>query len=303
MKVAFVGSKVLGASVLNTMYDLVPDNLCAIVTIDDSQDARCALSVYEQFSKSTNVPLRVLSKSSELPSVIFEISPDLCVVVGWYWILNPSLLEMVPGGWLGIHASLLPKYRGGSPLVWAIINGDTESGISLFYFDEGMDTGDIVAQKSFEIGFEETIADVLHKVEFLSVEVINEKYLPLIHGTAARTLQDNSQATFAALRKPVHGRIDWTWDNVRIHNFIRAQTHPYPGAFCFTSSGKLLRVWKASVFTYPFYGTPGQVVAVKKDHVIVTCGGDSAICLDTMQIDGRDEHNAVEVTKFGEQLS
>lgn len=302
-KVVFVGSKKLGVSVLKEMYRIAPDNLCGVITIDDSQDIRCALERFLQFSKKTDKPIRVLRKSSDLKAAISEFSPDICIIVGWYWIVKPELLDMVPEGWLGIHASLLPKYRGGSPLVWAIINGERESGLSLFYFDEGIDTGDIVAQKRFEIGVNETIGDILRKVELHSVEVIQENYPLLIDGTASRMPQNHSQATYAASRKPIDGRIDWNMSSERICDFIRAQNHPYPGAFSSISSGKTLRIWQAGNFPYPYYGCAGQVVMVENDHVVVTCGGGSAICLYRVQVDGGDEQDAPEVLKYGVRLT
>ena len=95
-KAAFVGSKKLGVSVLEKMYQLAPDNLCAIITIDDSFDSRGVLNDYRQFSERSGKPLRVIAKNFELNGVISEFSPDLCIVVGWYWVLKPDLLEKVP---------------------------------------------------------------------------------------------------------------------------------------------------------------------------------------------------------------
>lgn len=145
-KVTFIGSKHLGIRALKTVYALAPDKLYSIVTINDSKDVRCKLDEFREFSKQAGKKLHILTKPSELKAIIKEDSPDMCIVVGWYWILNANLLEIVRNGFLGIHASLLHKYRGGSPLVWPIINGDKESGLSLFYFDKGMDTGNVVAQ-------------------------------------------------------------------------------------------------------------------------------------------------------------
>ena len=300
-KVAFVGSKNLGFSVLEEVFRLAPDNLCCVITIDDSQDSRCALRSFSEFSKRTAKPLCILSKGSELSNCISEFAPDICLVVGWYWILKQELLEMVSEGWLGIHASLLPRYRGGSPLVWAIINGETESGVSLFYFDEGIDTGDIVAQKKFEIGIDETIADILLKVEALSIKLIRETYSLLIDGKAPRVRQDHSQATYVALRNPADGHIDWHWSNIQIYNFVRGQTHPYPGAFAFMPSGECLRIWKAKVFPYPYYGPPGKVVMAQNDHTVVTCG-EGALSVYKVQIDGKQEVDSPEVLKFGMTL-
>ncbi|MBM3302677.1 MAG: methionyl-tRNA formyltransferase [Deltaproteobacteria bacterium] len=290
-------------SVLSEMYRLAPDSLCAVFILDDSRDTRCVLNSFRQFSRETGVPIRVLSRKSDLKEGIAEFSPDLCIVVGWYWIVNADLLSIVREGWLGIHGSLLPKYRGGSPLVWAIINGETESGVTLFYFDEGMDTGDIVAQKSFPIGGDETIRDILDRIESRSIEIIRQAYPALVAGRVSRVPQDHSQATYAAPRSVADGKVDWSWRGTHIYNFVRAQTHPYPGAFCFMPSGEILRIWKAGAFPYPYHGPPGKVVMVKEDHAVVTCGGGTALILQVVQVQDHGEQDAAAVLKFGMVLA
>ncbi len=297
----FVGSKALGASVLNALYSISPQSLVGVVTVDDTSDVRCELDQFREFERRTGKPLRVLKKASELISSISEHQPDLCIVVGWYWVLKPDLLNMVPYGWLGIHASLLPKHRGGAPLVWAVINGETKTGLSLFYFDEGMDTGDIVAQKEISIEFEDTIADILAKAEIQSLEIVKENYPLLLKGDAARQNQDHRQATYVALRQPSDGRIDWSQPAQTIYNFIRAQTHPYPGAFCFLDE-KIIRIWSAKLFDYPYYGTCGQVVMVEKDYVVVACGKGTGLRLLKVNEDGSNEQSASQVLKFGQRL-
>jgi len=301
-RVVFVGSKALGASVLNALFSISPQSIVGAVTYDDSNDIRCALDQFQDFKNRTDKPLWVLKKASELDSAIAELKPDLCIVVGWYWMLKPVLLSAVSHGWLGIHASLLPKYRGGSPLVWALINGETETGLSLFYFDEGMDTGDIVAQRKISIYPEHTIADLLTETERLSLEMIRAVYPLLLNGNAPRFEQDHSQATYAALRKPSDGKIDWNQPAYKIYDFVRAQSHPYPGAFC-NLDERTIRVWSASPFDHLFYGSPGQVVLIKDDHAVVTCGNDTALCLKKIQAEGFDDQDASAILKFGQRLN
>jgi methionyl-tRNA formyltransferase len=301
--VVFVGSKPLGLRVLAETYRMAPQHLRAVVTVDDREDGRSALADFVRFSEETVVPLHVLSRGSELPGVIAGYSPHLCLVVGWYWILKPEVLAMASEGWLGIHASLLPRYRGGSPLVWALINGECETGASLFYFDEGMDTGDIVAQRRLDVGPDDIIADVLARTETLSVELMRDCYPRLLEGTAPRTPQDHSQATYGSMRGPEDGRITWTWTSHEIHNFIRAQGHPYPGAFCALPSGDRLRVWRASPFSHSFHGIPGQVVLIEADAAVVACGAGSAVRLHTVQADGANTTSGAEVLKVGQRLT
>ncbi len=301
-KVVFVGSKPLGVKVLNAVYALAPQSLAGLVTFDDSSDARSALPQFEEFEKRTGKPLRVLKNGSGLASVVQELQPELCLVVGWYWVLKPEILRSVPHGWLGIHASLLPKYRGGAPLVWALINGESETGLSLFYFDEGMDTGDVVAQRRITIGPQDTIADLLSRTEQESTDMIREVYPLLLLGKAPRVQQDHSKATYVSLRNSADGRIDWRQPAIRVYDFIRAQTHPYPGAF-FYFEDRLIRVWSAKLFEYPYFGAPGQVVMVTGDSVVVTCGEGTGLSLVAVQPEDGEQQMASELLKFGQRLN
>jgi methionyl-tRNA formyltransferase len=300
-KVAFVGSKALGCSVLKAMHNIAPEVLVGAITLDDREDVRCALDCFQDFGARTGKPMVVLSKGSQLQAAIGQLQPEMCIVVGWYWVLSPELLRIVPQGWLGIHASLLPKYRGGAPLVWAILNGESSTGVSLFHFDEGMDTGDVVAQKQIDIHMEDTISEVLARAEVATLEIVQESYPLLLAGNAPRLRQDHQQATYAALRKPDDGRIEWRQPAARLSDFVRAQTHPYPGAFCRLGE-HVVRVWAAKPYAFPFYGAPGQVVSVAADHAVVACGNSTALCVYVAQLDDGDEQNAAAILRFGQRL-
>jgi methionyl-tRNA formyltransferase len=172
--------------------------------------------------------------------------PDLMLVLGWYFMIPRKVRESVPLGCVGVHASLLPKYRGGAPIPWAIINGETETGITFFYMADGVDNGPIIAQESIAIEDSDTCATVYEKATLALIKVLRE-YLPQIAaGTAPRIPQDESQATYSPQRKPEDGLIDWSWSAKRIRDFIRAQTRPYPGAFTYIGDKKVT-IWDADV--------------------------------------------------------
>src|SRR6266550_8549155 len=138
-----------------------------------------------------------------------DMRPDLIIVAGWYYILPRSFREIATQGAVGLHASLLPKYRGGAPLVWATINGEPETGVTFFHFADGVDDGDIIAQEKFEIAFEDDIADLVRKASEASQQLIAE-YVPMLAaGNAPRIAQDHAQVTFVPQRKPEDGVIDW----------------------------------------------------------------------------------------------
>lgn len=172
--------------------------------------------------------------------------PDLLLVLGWYYMIPRKVRESAPLGCAGIHASLLPKYRGGAPIPWAIINGETTTGVTFFYMGDGVDNGDIIAQKSFAIEETDNCATVYEKATQASIKILRE-YLPRIAvGTAPRIPQDQNQATYFPLRRPEDGLIDWSWSAKRIRDFIRAQTKPYPGAFTHFNNKKVV-IWDADV--------------------------------------------------------
>ncbi len=273
----FVGSKQLGLRSLQAMVRAIPDHVAGAVTLDDSSDTRSVLAEISAYCKSVDLPLSIISRPGDLDGVVHEHAPQYVLVAGWYSIIKPALLRSVPGGFLGLHPSLLPKYRGSAPLVWALLKGEEQTGVSLFYFDEGMDTGEIVDQKSFAIAPEDTIADVLAKAEVAALDLVNTYAGPLLSGTAPRSKQDHNLASYGSPRRPEDGRICWNQSAKEVYNFIRAQTRPYPGAFTHSAEGKILRIARASIFPHPYYGVPGLVGHKHLDGVVTACGDGALI--------------------------
>lgn len=202
---------------------------------------------FHQLGEQLNIPvISVEDKMINYLPQLEMLQPDLLLAIGWYYLIPRSLRQLATKGCVGIHASLLPKYRGGAPLVWAMINGEKETGVTLFYLEDGVDTGDIIAQEKFPIEETDNIKDVLEKATRASIRLI-EKYIPMIaEGNAPRQPQDHSLATQFPQRKPSDGLIDWTWEPERIRNFIRAQTKPYPGAFTYIGNKKVT-IWDADI--------------------------------------------------------
>ena len=172
--------------------------------------------------------------------------PDLILVLGWYYMLPREVRHKAALGCMGVHASLLPKYRGWAPISWAIINGETETGISLFHLEDEVDSGDIVAQKGFAIDHEDTCASVYEKAVEASIRVLRECLPQIAAGQAPRVVQNADEASYFPRRWPEDGLIDWTMSAKEIHDFIRAQTKPYPGAFTYVD-GKKVTIWDADV--------------------------------------------------------
>jgi len=177
--------------------------------------------------------------------IIKGFSPQLMLCLGWYYLVPKKIREIPTMGAWGIHASLLPKYAGGAPLVWAIINGEKETGVTLFKFDDSVDGGDIIKQKKFSILFEDTIKEVYDKATKASKEMLVEVLANLDKVTF--TPQDKSKIEVWSQRSSADGIIDWSRSVIDVFNFIRAQTKPYPGAYTFLGEKRMV-IWRA----YPF---------------------------------------------------
>lgn len=203
---------------------------------------------FEPLAERFGIPIEYVSTSrpqAYLPS-LDRWRPEFGLAIGWFYMVGEEIRRRLPKGVAGVHASLLPRYRGGAPLVWAMINGETTTGVTLFYLDEGVDTGDVIAQSEITIGRDDTIRDVYDRATAASVDLVR-RYVPRIAaGDAPRRPQDDRLATQFPQRNPEMGRIDWTRSPEEIRNFIRAQTRPYPGAFTVIGGRKVV-IWDADV--------------------------------------------------------
>ena len=203
---------------------------------------------FDELGEEFDIPVFQVNQNLKDYKAEFEgLKPDFLIAVGWYYMIPGSWLKLLDKGAAGIHGSLLPKYRGNAPLVWAVLNGETETGVSFFYFSKGVDEGDIIAQIKFDIQEEDTIKDVLDKTKETALKILS-KNIPLIaNGTANLIKQDHSKATMYPNRTPEDGLINWEWSAKRIKNFIRAQTKPYPGAFTYINNKKVT-IWDADIY-------------------------------------------------------
>lgn len=183
-------------------------------------------------------------KLTDYATQLQELAPDVILVLGWYYMVPKSIRNIAKLGAWGIHASLLPKYAGGAPLVWAIINGEKETGVTLFKLDDGVDDGDIICQQSFPIEKQDTIKEVYAKATECSKKILQQTLADVSKVTF--TPQDKSKIEIYPQRKPEDGKIDWSWSAEKIKNFVRAQTKPYPGAYTVIHNKKII-LWDIDI--------------------------------------------------------
>ncbi len=290
-RVLFIGSKQLGLRVLKEMHLLSPETLIGILTIDDSNDTRSVLADFQDFCKENELILFVAKNRKQSEDIVKKLKPDLCLVVGWYWLITNTVLESVPSGFIGVHNSLLPKYRGFAPLVWQIINNEKKVGFSLFSFTQGMDEGQVWAQGSVCVEEQDYISDIVEKLEEKTIQVFQTNYPKILNDEVQPIGQNHELATYCARRFPIDGNINWHTSAQDVYNFIRAQSDPYPGAFTYLDAHEL-KIWRARLFDKPYYGIPGQVARITSEGVYVICGNHRAVIIEEVEKAGkRDKAN------------
>jgi methionyl-tRNA formyltransferase len=184
-------------------------------------------------------------KIQDYESIINSQKLDVILVLGWYYMVPKSIRNLSKFGAWGIHASMLPNYAGGAPLVWAIIHGEKETGVTLFKLKDGVDDGDIILQKSFSIDDNDTIFEVYEKAQIISSTILEEVLSKIDKITFLP--QDVSKIQVFPQRKPEDGEIDWSKSAKQIKDFIRAQSKPYPGAYTLIGNKKVI-IWDANIY-------------------------------------------------------
>lgn len=272
------------------------EEVLAIFTLpEERSDNISAYRGFDGLGKQYGVPVYQVSDINDEKniSIIKDLGPEVVYVIGWPQLVNNTILTTAPRGCVGIHSSLLPKYRGGAPVNWGLINGETEWGVTLMYLGEGPDIGDIIAQNQFPIDIRDTCQTVYDKATEASLHLLRD-YVPLLaKGKAPRKPQDENQATLFPKRKPGEGIIDWDKTNTEIYNWVRALTHPYPGAFTYLPNGSKFFIWMAEApgRTIPDMGrnghkVPGSVVGLLPYRGLVVQTGDGKIVLVKVRQDG-----------------
>lgn len=224
-------------------------------------------------------------------------NPEIVVAENWRTLVPKEIYQSVKH-FVIFHEALLPKYRGFAPLSWPIINGETETGVTLFYVDEEVDAGDIIAQRSIPVGPDDTVNDLYDRTVPIYCELLDQ-YLPMLqNGGAPRFPQDASQATYTCARTPEDGEIDWTQSTHKVYNLIRALAPPMmPGAWTTLAGERLLIRSAAPVPDAPDYvgRIPGRLVRILDGSVWVLTG-DGVIQLNVVSSTVKDAEPAPAAT-------
>ena len=281
----FMGSKRAGLNALRPLVDQLPPGcVTAVICPDDTADPRSALADFLAFTAAHGLPLHVV-KPAESAALLHQLAPSTVIGHGWYRMI--PVQEFPDTEFFGFHYSPLPRYRGSAPLVWQIINGEKSLGVSFFVLSEGLDDGDIIDQRSFTLTGDEDISDALEKADRLVAGMLEDFVPRWLSGTVPRSAQSQEIPSYGGVRTPEDGRIDWTQPATVVHDFVRAQAPPYPGAFSHGPDGQKVVLLRTSVEERLFFGRPGAVVEVAADAVVVACGTGALRVLQVAHADGR----------------
>jgi len=219
----------------------------------------------------------------EAQAHLAALAPEIMIVVGYGQIIPQSVIDMAPRGIVNVHASLLPKYRGAAPIQWAIVNGETRTGVTTMQINAGLDTGDILLQRETEIGPEETALELGERLAVMGAELLIETLDGLACGAITPRRQDDNLASHAPILKKEDGAISWNQPVLAIHNRVRGLL-PWPGAHT-RFRGQLLHIWRARVEGDRTALAPGQVLAGPRFRI--ACGEGGVLDLLEVQMEGR----------------
>ena len=274
-------------------------DLKAIFTKEDKVNARgnkIIFSPVKQFGIDNEIeviqPKKI--KDEKIIEKIKEINPDLIVVVAYGKILPKEIIDIPKYGIINVHSSLLPKYRGASPIHSAILNGDTESGVSIMYIEEGLDSGDVILQESCDILENDTLGTLHDKLKDLGAIGL-EKALKLIEdGKVEATKQDESLATFVKPITKEQTKIDWNNTKEVIFNQIRG-LNPFPAAHTFNEKNENIKIYKTEKLDKEYEGKNGQIIDIinKKGPVVKVKNG--ALVLLEVKFQGKKLQRGADV--------
>jgi methionyl-tRNA formyltransferase len=243
-RVVFVGGLDDGRRTVEVLLAHPRVDLVGAFVLDDAAGA--GVSGFRTFDDLVRPPvLRTISRIRDHVDEIRNLHPDVVFVVGFSQIIPRALLEVPPLGVIGFHSAVLPGRRGCSPLIWAVVDGLTETGVTMFYMDAGIDTGDVIGTRSFPLEPEDYAADVLRKADDATIDLLEAHLDGVLDGTAPRTEQDGAASTYTRKRTPADGEIDWSRPAQEIVNLVRALAPPYPGAHTFGGDGVPILIERA----------------------------------------------------------
>lgn len=302
MKILFMGTPEFAVPSLKILLENGHE-ICGVFTKPDKPQGRKMIitpppvKVYA-LEKGLKVFQPEKLKSEETFKIVEKLNPEIIVVVAYGKILPKSIIEFPKYGCVNVHGSLLPKYRGAAPIQWSIINGDTVTGITTMYMNEGLDTGDILLQSKVFIGDDENSEELKARLSVVGADLLLETLTKIENNEITSIPQNDDEASLSPPLDKITGDIDWLMSAQDIHNLVRG-SNPWPIAHT-TLRGKLFKIYKSKVGRIKLCNTPGKIIST--NPLVVCCGGNTCLELVEVQIAGKKRMSAADFAR-GYRLS
>lgn len=292
MRIGFMGTPDFARAHLEALVNAGHEVLFVLSRADKPVGRKKILTAppVKECALSFNIPVYQPEslKDGAIADVLDQYKPELIVVVAYGRILPEYVLSYPKYGCINVHGSLLPKYRGASPVQSAIIDGETETGVTIMYMDKGLDTGDMILKKKCEIDINDNQITLFEKLEKLGTEGLLEAIELIESGNVKREKQSEEDSNYASILTSKTGHIDWEKDALSVHNLVRG-TYPWPASYSYIDGAKF-KITETEIVDKS--GNPGEViVSSPKDGLIIACGS-GAVKVLRLQAEGGKEMNA-----------
>ena len=288
MRVVFMGTPDFAVGALEALL-ASHHEVVAVVTQPDKPSGRGKALQFTPVKKvaleadiAVFQPQRV--REAEFLEKLKDIEAEVIAVVAFGQIIPKNILEMKRFGCINVHGSLLPKYRGAAPIQWAILNGESESGVTTMQMNEGLDTGDILLTTTLRLAEKETGGSLFDKLKLAGAKLLVETLDALEAGTLTPLKQGETTTEYAKMLKKEMGQIDWSKDARQIERLIRG-LNPWPSAYTYLD-GKTLKIWQAEVCEMNEEAAPGTILAVTQEVLLVQTG-KGVLAIKELQLEGK----------------
>jgi methionyl-tRNA formyltransferase len=312
MRIVFCGTPQFAVPSLTHLIAQADFEIAAVITQPDRPRGRgqeISFSPMKEAATAAGIPVHQPEKirAPEVQELLQKLAPDVIVIIAYGQIIPARLLPIPKLGWINLHASLLPKYRGAAPINWAIVNGETKTGVTSMRIDAGMDTGEILLQEEMEIGPAETAPELAARMSEIGAPLMVETLRGLAAGAILPQSQAHEQASSAPMLKRKDGRIDWSRPAKEIFNRVRGFA-PWPGAYT-SFRGQTCHIWGEPASNdlggegaaAGVGAIPGSLVVLHggqksggKNEVMIHCGSATYLRLLSVKLEGRKQVSAAE---------
>jgi len=301
MRIVFCGTPQFAVPTLKYLLAQNDFEIAGVITQPDRPRGRgqeVSFSAVKETALAAKVAVYQPEKirTAESEELLRKLAPDCVVIIAYGQIIPARLLPIPKLGWINLHASLLPKYRGAAPINWAVVNGEIRTGVTTMRIDAGMDTGEMLLQREIEIGPKESAPELAARLSELGGPLMAETLRGLSSGTIASKAQNHADASYAPMLKKEDGRIDWNRPAAQIYNRMRGFA-PWPGAHT-TFRGQSCQVWgepvsKEGGTSLPGGAAPGTLFG-EKNELLVCCGDTTVLTVRLVQVGGRKSVKAAD---------